>query len=141
VSTIILKTGWLSMYDFVWSVCFWGSNPNWQDRYRNLISQILLVSRYHLVRENKCKVLFLLMLRGHNQALSLQVQEEAKKLPSNVDFKVLENDNWGMLVGSLWDAWKYLESNSVQFKYIFAMEDDWYFNHWNERAMYSIQKI
>lgn len=121
-------------YDFVYEICVWGSNPVWRDRYYTVIRHIRFLSDYWLIKDKQTSVLFIISLRGTNKELEETIYKDIQYLPNNVETKVLVYENRGMLVGSLWDTWKYLEQNNISFGYIFAMEDDWCYNHWDERA-------
>jgi hypothetical protein len=63
----------------------------------------------------------------------IQELVQESKLPSRIEPKILTGPNREMLVGSLWDTWKWVQKEGIQSKYFFAVEDDWLFNHWGER--------
>ncbi len=120
-------------YDYVYVVCFWGTDPQCQNRKTNLTNHMKFLARYPFLKDKSC--LMIIGQRGINPDLSAWITEETTKcLTSNISFQLLTGPNWGMLVGTLWDAWKYLEKEQITAQYVLAMEDDWFYNHWGMRS-------
>lgn len=134
-------------FDYIYIICCYTGRIGENEGYKNkekgeewippyLINRHLdFLCNYKYLRDNDKTTLFIVSHRGPESKTTSLIREYLKlrKLSRNITCELLVNKNWGMLVGSLWDTWKWIETNSITCGYIMAMEQDWLFNHWPHR--------
>lgn len=118
-------------YNYIYLICLYGNTTEKQVDFR-VRNHLSFLQRYKYI-ENK-KILFVVSQKGENEKTSQIIQDN---FDSNKEERVhtllLQGPNFGMLVGSLWDIWKYCEKNNISSDYILGMEDDWIYNRWKEK--------
>jgi len=121
-------------YHYVYMTCIFAGSRRGAGNVRR---HLQFVCNYNHLQDGKKRVLFVVSVRGDHEEYERQVTQalfEENTRPDYVDIVCLKDENWGMLVGALWDTWRFLKKENIKSKYVLACEDDWLFSHWPHRA-------
>jgi hypothetical protein len=124
-------------YDYIYSICcfsgFHGGEIAHHNRLEgNIFRHLLFVQHYKYARTKKICVI--LCQRGEDKTTHEMLYRLAKDVTApNIDVHVITNPNWGMTVGTMWDAFQWCKENKISSDYWWTLDDDYICNHWKER--------
>lgn len=119
-----------SSYDYAYIISLW---PGYPRRMPNVLEHLEFLKVYKYAKTKN--ILYLISVRGGGSACVDLVNEllSETSCPENITIQVMQNKNWGMLQGALWDGYQFIKQNNINPTYVMAMPDDWRYNHWQIR--------